>query len=74
MMERKYFGTDGIRGRVGDEPMTAPFVLNNEYGTRCSTVLTLSRDGRVSFVERRFGPDGGATGDSNFAFELVRED
>jgi len=24
---RKYFGTDGIRGRVGDEPMTAEFAL-----------------------------------------------
>jgi phosphoglucosamine mutase len=26
-MSRKYFGTDGIRGRVGEEPMTAEFAL-----------------------------------------------
>jgi phosphoglucosamine mutase len=26
-MGRKYFGTDGIRGRVGDEPITADFML-----------------------------------------------
>jgi len=26
-MARKFFGTDGIRGRVGDEPMTAEFAL-----------------------------------------------
>jgi phosphoglucosamine mutase len=26
-MARQYFGTDGIRGRVGDEPMTAEFAL-----------------------------------------------
>ena len=26
-MSRKYFGTDGIRGRVGQEPMTAEFVM-----------------------------------------------
>ena len=26
-MGRKYFGTDGIRGRVGDEPLTAEFAL-----------------------------------------------
>lgn len=26
-MERKYFGTDGIRGRVGQAPVTAEFVL-----------------------------------------------
>ena len=50
--------------------LTAPFVLNTEYGTRCSTVLTMSKLGRVRFVERRFGSDGRATGDSSFAFEL----
>ena len=27
MTERKYFGTDGIRGRVGDWPITAEFML-----------------------------------------------
>jgi phosphoglucosamine mutase len=26
-MARRYFGTDGIRGRVGDEPMTVAFAL-----------------------------------------------
>ena len=26
-MARKYFGTDGIRGRVGDYPVTADFML-----------------------------------------------
>ncbi|GMU44206.1 MAG: phosphoglucosamine mutase [Xanthomonadales bacterium] len=27
MTERRYFGTDGIRGRVGEEPITAEFAL-----------------------------------------------
>lgn len=27
MSERKYFGTDGIRGKVGDCPITPDFVL-----------------------------------------------
>jgi len=27
-MARKYFGTDGIRGRVGEHPMTVDFALN----------------------------------------------
>ena len=27
MSERKYFGTDGIRGKVGDSPITPDFVL-----------------------------------------------
>ena len=26
-MARKYFGTDGIRGRVGEQPITPEFVL-----------------------------------------------
>ena len=26
-MNRKYFGTDGIRGRVGEHPITPDFVL-----------------------------------------------
>ncbi|HCW90627.1 MAG TPA: phosphoglucosamine mutase [Marinobacter sp.] len=28
MSERKYFGTDGIRGRVGDQPITPEFMLH----------------------------------------------
>ncbi|WP_119718004.1 phosphoglucosamine mutase [Cognatilysobacter tabacisoli] len=33
-MSRRYFGTDGIRGRVGDGPISADFVLRlgNAYG------------------------------------------
>ena len=26
-MSRKYFGTDGIRGKVGTDPMTADFAM-----------------------------------------------
>jgi phosphoglucosamine mutase len=26
-MSRRYFGTDGIRGKVGDHPMTVDFAL-----------------------------------------------
>ena len=32
-MSRKYFGTDGIRGRVGDEPVTAEFMLKLGWAT-----------------------------------------
>ncbi len=27
-MSRRYFGTDGVRGRVGEHPMTVDFALN----------------------------------------------
>lgn len=32
MSERKYFGTDGIRGKVGDCPITPDFVLKARLG------------------------------------------
>ena len=31
MMSRKYFGTDGIRGKVGDAPITPDFVMRLGY-------------------------------------------
>lgn len=43
-MSRKYFGTDGVRGTVGQAPMTADFVLRLGYAA-----------GKV-LVERRKGP------------------
>ena len=36
-MNRRYFGTDGIRGRVGSEPMTPVMMLNLGYAA--GTVL-----------------------------------
>lgn len=35
--DMKYFGTDGVRGRVGESPMTAEFVL--QFGWAVGTVL-----------------------------------
>ncbi|HCG94084.1 MAG TPA: hypothetical protein DEX20_00470, partial [Halieaceae bacterium] len=33
MVSRKYFGTDGIRGRVGDAPVTPDFMLKLGWAT-----------------------------------------
>ncbi|MDR2365696.1 MAG: hypothetical protein LBD68_07570, partial [Zoogloeaceae bacterium] len=30
-MQRKYFGTDGVRGKVGEEPITPEFALKLGY-------------------------------------------
>lgn len=32
------------------------FIKSNGYGTRCSTILLVDKDGKVTFVERRFTP------------------
>ena len=53
--------------------LTAPFIVMPEYGTRCSTILTIAASGNVQFAERRFDPRGRATGDSRFAFDLSVE-
>ena len=44
-MSRKYFGTDGIRGRVGDYPVTAEFML--KLGWAAGRVLGGNRGDRV---------------------------
>jgi uncharacterized protein with NRDE domain len=41
-------GVDAERERA----LSSAFIATPEYGTRCSTVLTIGRDGEVSFVER----------------------
>ncbi len=52
-MSRRYFGTDGIRGRVGDEPMTVDFALRlasaaaRVLAPQGGTVL-IGKDTRVS--------------------------
>ena len=38
MIEKRYFGTDGIRGRVGESPITAEFMLG--LGRAAGKVLT----------------------------------
>jgi uncharacterized protein with NRDE domain len=55
------------------ERLLAPvFIANPVYGTRCSTVLAVDRDGRWWFEERRFGSDGGAAGSSRFDGRVAR--
>src|SRR5690606_6036671 len=55
-MSRKYFGTDGIRGLVGEAPITPDFMLKLGLAAGCvlmnrfegSTLLLLGNDTRIS--------------------------
>jgi uncharacterized protein with NRDE domain len=47
--------------------LSAPFVLNPDYGTRCSTVLLLEPSGAGYLAERRFDSAGIQTGATQFA-------
>ncbi len=44
-MQRKFFGTDGVRGRVGEFPITPEFVMR--LGMAAGRVLTKGRGSRV---------------------------
>lgn len=44
-MARRYFGTDGIRGRVGEKPMTVDFVM--KLGWAAGKVLSGSAHGQI---------------------------
>jgi phosphoglucosamine mutase len=44
-MEKKYFGTDGIRGRVGEHPITADLMLH--LGWAVGKVLAMGRQSKV---------------------------
>lgn len=53
-MGRKYFGTDGIRGRVGEYPITPDFVLQlgwaagNVLGGEAGDKILIGKDTRIS--------------------------
>jgi len=42
------------------------FIVSPVYGTRCSTVVLVDRDGGLQFMERQFDPEGKETGTRRF--------
>ena len=51
--------------------LSAPFVVDPAYGTRCSTVLATSPSGALRIAERRFGADGAITGQTEHALNVA---
>ena len=55
-MGRRYFGTDGVRGKVGESPITPEFVMHLGYaagrifskGARGKPAVLLDKDTRIS--------------------------
>ena len=45
-MQKRYFGTDGIRGQVGDTPVTPDFML--KLGWACGQVFTRHAGSRAA--------------------------
>ena len=55
--------------RERERMLSAPFIVSDTYGTRCSTVVTVAHDGTARFVEVAFDAQGNARGrvDERFA-------
>lgn len=51
--------------------LTAPFIVTNDYGTRCSTVVRADSDARWHFQERRFNAAGRNVGESRHSFRVA---
>jgi uncharacterized protein with NRDE domain len=48
--------------------VSSPFIVNERYGTRCSSVLLVERTGRTTLHERRFDSNAVQSGTSRFEF------
>lgn len=55
-------------GEAAAAAISAPFIVMPEYGTRCSTVVTMDDKSRWRLLERRFDAQGDAVGESRFSF------
>lgn len=71
-MSRKYFGTDGIRGRVGTSPISADFILRlgNAYG---QSLVAAAKQNQGASWRRPVVVIGKDTRISNYMFEAALE-
>ena len=58
--------------RTWERVLSAPFIVGEHYGTRCSTVLTISRDNHARFTERSFDARGELSGEVEQTFDRTR--
>jgi uncharacterized protein with NRDE domain len=52
---------------------TPVFIRNSLYGTRCSTVIAIDRQGKGTIIERCFAADGQASGETALPFDWQAE-
>jgi uncharacterized protein with NRDE domain len=51
--------------------LSAPFIVHERYGTRCSTLLLVERTGHTTLHERRFDSNGTLTGATRLQFDSM---
>jgi uncharacterized protein with NRDE domain len=52
--------------------VSAPFIVDPVYGTRCTTLVLMDHDGGIRVEERRYAPNGETTGRTVMAFHTTR--
>ncbi|MEO1244796.1 MAG: NRDE family protein [Pseudomonadota bacterium] len=52
------------------EALSAPFIVQPDYGTRSSTTVLVTANGDVEITERRYAPDGVAEGENRQEFRI----
>ena len=57
-MSRKYFGTDGVRGRVGEHPITPQFVMHLGYAAGKVLASSGAQTWRCVFINDNIGAPG----------------
>jgi uncharacterized protein with NRDE domain len=57
-------------GRERERLLSSPFIVSADYGTRCSTLVLLARDGSGQWIERSFDSRGSVTNEVEFRFAL----
>jgi len=72
-MARKYFGTDGVRGRVGDAPITPDFVMRLGYSAGKVLVANAAERGQQAVGERPAVLIGKDTRISGYMLEAALE-
>jgi uncharacterized protein with NRDE domain len=56
--------------REMERTLSPIFIEGDTYGTRCSSVVLVDRDGAIRFVERRYDASGAVAGESEFKFTM----
>lgn len=56
--------------RERERLLSSPFIISDTYGTRCSTVIAVRRDGTMLLSEQSYGPDARVTGRHDWRWTL----
>jgi uncharacterized protein with NRDE domain len=61
-------------GPEREKLLSSPFIKNEHYGTRCTTLIMQRSDGLVRFQEKRFNSQGQGSGESCWTIDSVKQE